>query len=259
MPAGVLRGVATRLHRARTTLLIACLTTFVALPLQAGVLISATRFIYAADQQEIGLTLANRGKLPVLVKAWIDEGDPSIAAERLKPPFLLTPPLARVDAGGEQAYRLRYTGVAGALPQDRESLFWINLLEVPPSPPEESDGQATLQLAFQYRLKLFYRPAGLSGDPGDAAHGLRWSVASSRRQLVAENDAPYHVSLGRLALAFGSGETELPPATIAPRSRTPFELPEDAVSSQGELSIRYAWIDDWGGLATIDKPIARLR
>jgi chaperone protein EcpD len=224
---------------------------------RADVLISGTRFVYPAEQAEIGVTLANRGKLPVLVKAWIDEGDPAVAAERLKPPLLMTPPLARVENGREQLFRIRYTGRADTLPQDRESLFWINLLDVPPHPASVRDEQPRLQLAFQYRLKLFYRPGALPGDPAAAARGLRWSIAASAHHVVAENDAPYHVSLGRLALWSGGHAIELAPATILPHSRTPFDLPSDALLPRSDASIRYAWIDDWGGITTEEKRLVR--
>lgn len=231
----------------------------IGIEVHAQVLISGTRFVYPAEQAEIGVTLSNRGKLPVLVKAWIDEGDPAVAAELLKPPVLMMPPLARVDAGRDQLFRIRYTGLADTLPQDRESLFWINLLDIPPRPAAARDEQARLQLAFRYRLKLFYRPGRLPGDPASAARGLRWSIEASERHVVAENDAPYHVSLGRLALCSGGRATELAPATIAPRSRTPFDLPADAAFPPSDVSIRYAWIDDWGGITTEEKLLTRQR
>ena len=224
---------------------------------RADVLINGTRFVYPAAQAEIGLTLSNRGKLPVLVKAWIDQGDPAIPAERLKPPLLVTPPLVRVEAGREQLFRIRYTGLADTLAQDRESLFWINLLEVPPRRAAGRDEPPRLQLAFQYRLKLFYRPGALPGDPAAAARGLRWSIESAGHHVVAENDAPYHVSLGRLALWSGGHAIELAPVTIAPRSRTPFELPADAVAARPDASIRYAWIDDWGAITTEERLLAQ--
>lgn len=49
------------------------------------------------------------------------------------------------------------------LPQDRESLFYFNLREIPP----KSSKPNTLQLALQTRIKLFYRPAPLAVNPND--------------------------------------------------------------------------------------------
>lgn len=45
------------------------------------------------------------------------------------------------------------------LPKDRESLFWLNVQEVPPK-PEVKDGEGSvLAMAMNTRVKLIYRPA----------------------------------------------------------------------------------------------------
>lgn len=240
-------------------LLAVLVTTTVAITkVHAGVLISGTRFVYPAAEKEITLTLSNRGEFPVLVKAWIDEGDPKKSAEVLKPPFLLTPPLARVEPKGDQAYRLHYTGSADQLPKDRESLFWINLLDVPPTTnAKDASGSDQIQFAFQYRIKLFYRPTDLRGSPAQAAHDLQWSMEPAGKRIAANNDTPYHVSLGKLALKYGSETIELTPATIAPFSVTSFELPESAVAAKADASVSYEWINEWGGLATEERTLNR--
>lgn len=52
-----------------------------------------------------------------------------------------------------------YTGEP--LPADRESLFWMNVKAIP-SLDEKLANENTLQIAIQSRIKLFYRPSGLS-------------------------------------------------------------------------------------------------
>lgn len=65
---------------------------------------------------------------------------------------------------------------SSALPKDRESVFWFNVLEVPPKPDAaKAANQSLLQLASCTRIKLFYRPEGLSGIPSDAPLALKWS------------------------------------------------------------------------------------
>ncbi|WP_180821372.1 fimbria/pilus periplasmic chaperone, partial [Vibrio parahaemolyticus] len=44
-----------------------------------------------------------------------------------------------------------------ALPQDRESVYYFNLREIPPRSKEAN----VLQIALQTRIKLFYRPKAL--------------------------------------------------------------------------------------------------
>jgi chaperone protein EcpD len=59
------------------------------------------------------------------------------------------------------------------VPQDRESVFWLNVLEIPPKPVGKANH---IQLTVRSRLKLFYRPAGLAGSPKAAVAQLRWRL-----------------------------------------------------------------------------------
>ncbi|WP_409333365.1 fimbria/pilus periplasmic chaperone, partial [Escherichia coli] len=42
-------------------------------------------------------------------------------------PFTATPPVSRIDAKRGQTIKLMYTA-SSALPKDRESVFWFNVL-----------------------------------------------------------------------------------------------------------------------------------
>jgi P pilus assembly chaperone PapD len=46
-----------------------------------------------------------------------------------------------------------------ALPQDKESLFWLNIKAI----PSASQVDNTLQIAIKTRIKLIYRPATMKG------------------------------------------------------------------------------------------------
>ncbi len=67
---------------------------------------------------------------------------------------------------------LRIVRAGGNLPEDRESVYYVNVKAIPPAPAEESAN--TLQLAIKTRMKLFYRPAGLKGNPMDSYKALVW-------------------------------------------------------------------------------------
>ncbi len=61
--------------------------------------------------------------------------------------------------------------------KDRESVFWFNVLEVPPKPDAaKATNQSLLQLAFRTRIKLFYRPKGIEVEFHLMHHWLlKWS------------------------------------------------------------------------------------
>lgn len=238
--------------------------TMSALSSRAGVVLNGTRFVYPSQEKEISIKLVNQGKGPVLVKTWLDKGEATAPPENIKVPFTLTPPIFRMEADKEMALRLTYTGEANVA-KDRESLFWLNVMEVPPRNSEKKhEGISTLQLAFRYRFKLFLRPEGLSGTAKDAAADLVWSMmAKSDRGdpvLRVTNDRPYYVSLIEVKLVHDGQATTVEPETIAPFSTHDFALKVTegkAEKDHGSWSVDYEWIDEWGGLVRNKKSLAR--
>jgi len=114
---------------------------------------------FPSNEREVSVKLSNEGEAPGLVQAWVDNGDIDSSPESAKAPFVLTPPVFRVDPKKGQTMRLLYT--REPLPDDRESVFWLNLLEVPPKPQDAEDSNF-LQMAFRTRIKIFYRPVALN-------------------------------------------------------------------------------------------------
>ena len=250
---------------AMACLLLVC--TMAAPNSQAGVVLNGTRFVYPSQEKEISIKLVNQGKGPVLVKTWLDNGDVIALPETIKVPFTLNPPIFRMEADKEMALRLTYTGDA-SLAKDRESLFWLNVMEVPSRPNEKkAEISNTIQLAFRYRLKLFFRPDGLPGSPKDAASELMWSLVPSEGNhgalaLRVTNDRPYFVSLTEVKLVRDGQALVVEPDTIAPLSSREFKLDGASIKEKAEddrrcWAVDYRWIDEWGGLVTNKKPLLR--
>ncbi|CAG9184551.1 putative fimbrial chaperone YadV [Cupriavidus laharis] len=214
---------------------------------QASVVIAGTRVIYSARDREVTIKLTNEGNTPALVQSWLDNGDPTAQPTGISVPFVLTPPVARIDAGKGQSLRIVYTGEP--LPEDRESVFWLNVLEIPPKPSAEEAGPNKLQLAFRSRIKFFYRPTGLEGNAGGAPAKLVWRVARGEGQvmLVAHNPTPFHVSVVSVELT-GGGKHAVSDqsAMIAPGESTRFTLKGD-VPAGPDSKVRYHTLNDWGG------------
>lgn len=206
----------------------------------AGVVVNGTRVIYPAQSREVTVQVDNVGDSPALVQAWIDNGDVNQTADTSDAPFVLTPPIARVEPGRSQALRVIFSGAP--LPTDRESVFWLNVLDVPPSPDnDDSEEQNYLQVAFRSRLKLFYRPQGLKGVANDAPAALRWTRMGDR--LRVENPSPFYVTLAEVHVVSGSDEktVEDKGAMIAPKQS--LEFAASATSDQ----VRFTTINDYGG------------
>lgn len=152
----------------------AVLMSMVCCQVSASVVITGTRLIYPAQEAEITVTLDNNGALPVLVQTWVDSGDPNSSPTHSTAPFLLTPPVFRMDPNKGQSVRLMFTGAS--LPEDKESVYYFNLLEVPTAPAETGTPVNLLQMAFRSRIKIFYRPETLSGNASDAIDQVQWRI-----------------------------------------------------------------------------------
>ncbi|MDF3982975.1 fimbria/pilus periplasmic chaperone [Luteibacter sp. PPL201] len=209
----------------------------------ASVVMNATRYIFRAGEREIAVKVSNVGKAPVLSQAWIDDGDANATPENVHVPFNLTPPIARIEAGKAQTLRIAFT--QGDLPTDRESLFWLNVLEVPPKPADGEDDSSHIQLALRYRLKLFYRPARLKGSPDDAAKTLVWATHDDHR-LTVRNDSAFHVTVNDAALRVGEHTHAIEPFAVAPGATKQITVDEFALSGE-TINVTYQTINDYGG------------
>ncbi|WP_049456302.1 fimbrial biogenesis chaperone [Stenotrophomonas maltophilia] len=219
------------------------------LPASAAVTLQGTRVIYDGSKGAVTVNANNRGDKVALAQVWLDDGDASAKAGSQKLPFVLTPTTRRIDAGHAQAFRLTYAPMAGAaLPADRESLLYFNLLDIPPK-PENVEGKNLLQFAVRTRIKLFYRPAGLPAHARDAAAALEWRVAGGALQL--HNPSAYHVTLANLVLPDGKTiEVDMVP----PGEHISLPVPKGATVP---TTLKFQWLDDYGTSRDAEAKIAR--
>ncbi|WP_233809515.1 fimbria/pilus periplasmic chaperone [Paraburkholderia sp. HP33-1] len=218
-----------------------------ALQAQASVVIAGTRVIYNAGDTEQTIKLTNDGKSPALTQAWLDKGDPKAAPSAIDVPFTITPPFARVDPGKGQTLRILYTGEP--LPQDKESVFWLNVLEIPPKATANEADVNKLQMAFRSRIKMFFRPAGLKGNAGEAPAQISWRVVKTdnRAALEAYNPTPYHVSFATLELTGGGKTAKFEDGgMVGPGETRDFPLSGE-VFQGADAKVRYHAINDYGG------------
>ena len=153
----------------RTCLL--SLVIFCSQSIFAGVTIDGTRIIFPSNAKSISVQLRNGLSTPALVQTWIDNGDIDQIPNADQIPFVLTPPLSRVEPNRGQIIRIIPTG-SPSLPQDRESLFWFNMLDIPPDDPQYV-GKNLLTFNVRTRIKLFYRPSNLKMSANTAYASIK--------------------------------------------------------------------------------------
>lgn len=212
----------------------------------ADVYINATRVIYPAEKREITFTVGNGGENKSLIQTWVDEGNPKDTPDNSKAPFILTPPLAVLGAQRTQNIRMSFSGEQ-SLPTDKESLFWINVLEAPKNTQDPNE----LRISLRTRIKLFYRPTNLEMKPEQAAEKITWQVDHSNGKwvLTAQNNSPYFITLSQVKIktAQFTGITKLTPqnSMIPPRQAIELALTPD--NTPTESGVQFSTINDYGG------------
>jgi len=198
---------------------------------QAGVIVGGTRIIYDASKKEASIAVKNPEKTaPYLIQSWI-ENYPQPTAD--KAPFIMTPPLFRLDAGKENIVRIIRTG--GNLPEDRESVFWANIKSIPAS---DSSDKNRLLISVKTKIKLIYRPAALKEGAADAYKQLVFNIQGN--ELKINNLTPYYISFNSIKV----GGSELKePGMIAPKAM--MSLPLN--NAKGN-TVTWQTINDFGGV-----------
>ncbi|QBR48857.1 molecular chaperone [Erwinia sp. QL-Z3] len=199
-----------------------------------GLTLGATRLIYEAGKKEASVPLRNGPRqAPQLVQNWVSNFD---SRDTNNIPFINTPPLFKLPAGGESPVRVVYVGLPTALPKDRESLFLLNIRTIPAV--EKKQNPTRLTIATQNIIKLIYRPEGLTAR-GAAAAGEKLQISAGSGRVIIKNPTPYVVTLTQVTV---NGSKIENPGTLRPLSSLEIALPASALRT-------FSWstINDWGG------------
>ncbi|QLL11388.1 fimbrial biogenesis chaperone [Pseudomonas chlororaphis] len=229
---------------------------------QASIVIQGTRLVYPSDAREVTIKMDNTGGTSSLAQSWIDDGDASKGPEEMKVPFLVSPAVIRLDPESSASLRVSYTGEK--LAEDRESLFWLNVLE---TPPRKEVDENVLQFTFRTRIKVFFRPKNLKSDVDLVANKLDWQFkqashpdrkgkVENRLGVQVNNPTAYYVSFGKIEVVLDGQPVAVKDEMIAPFSSTFFSLPEQKPQNYRKASVRYEVINDFGGRRVLEKPLS---
>ncbi|MDM2933523.1 fimbrial assembly chaperone [Citrobacter sp. Cu233] len=202
------------------------------LPAWGGVYIYGTRVIYPAQKKEITVQLMNEGNRSALVQSWIDDGDASLPPEKIHVPFVMTPPVAKVS--GSSGQQLKIKQLANTLPKDRESLFFLNVLDIPPN-SAESEGKNMIKFAMQNRIKFIYRPQGITSV--DEKSFSRLSIKYASGGINIKNNSANWITIPELV-----GHTKINSETVLLAPWSDKKLSTTAMVSHYKITL----IDDYG-------------
>lgn len=213
----------------------------------ADLRVDATRVVHQDNSPTAtSIRVHNTGTQASLVQVWLDTADSDTPLERLQTPLIATPPIFRLEAGANRDIQLRTANTAG-LPKDRESLLWLNIMDIPARTAAAPPGP--LQFAMRWRLKVFHRPSGLPGAPDAAPTALQWSVqtdSQGQTRLQASNASPYFVSLAQLFLDGQPVPLDASAAQVPPRGRWTQTLSSPPARRREGVPVKFLWIDAKG-------------
>ncbi|HCM63149.1 MAG TPA: molecular chaperone [Morganella sp. (in: Bacteria)] len=220
-----------------TVLATAMLTTTI--QAQAAIALDRTRIIFNGAEKSVSLNVSNLNKeLPYLAQGWIEDQ----SGQKVTTPLVVLPPVQRIEPGDKSQVKIQAIPDIAALPQDRESVFYFNLREIPP----RSNRQNVLQIALQTRIKLFYRPEAIYATQTDLTNPWQEKITLTRRgnNYEVNNPTAYYVTIvDALTGLQGKSLDGFTPLMVAPKSQGTLSLNAAALGNSPVLT----YINDYGG------------
>lgn len=218
------------------------ITCFITTNIHAEMILHGTRVIYPSDSKEVSLQITNDGNRPALVQAWLDDGDANSTPDQVSLPFMMTPPVSRVEPNKGQTLRITALPNSAELNQSRESLYWLNVLDIPPKAAGTNAPENFLQLAIRSRIKFIYRPSSLKQDINKAPEQLQWNKLG--QQIVIKNPTPFYITITSAFETTNTKKTDLMPKglMLEPFSEQKISSPNTQIDK-----IEFITINDYGG------------
>ena len=212
----------------------------------ASVVMGGSRIIYPAGAKEHSVQLTNNDNFANAVQVWLDSGDAQSTPETGKAPFIVTPPFFRIEANAGQTLRLKYTG--SGLPTDKESIFYLNFLQVPPVNKAEKNNKMLVLL--RNRIKLFYRPDSIVGRSDQVPSALTFSVRQQGSNVVVtgKNPTGFFATIASGEVVGGGKKLKMKSEMIPPMSQAEWIIPNSSAPSNPVINFRI--VNDFGGQDT---------
>lgn len=213
----------------------------------AAVVMTGTRVIFPASQNEKTIQLQNKDSSPGLVQVWLDQGDEKSTPDTSDAPFLANPQIFKIAPNKGQMVRLIFTGDKSVLPTDRESLFYLNFSETPAIKSVDTE-KNKLIVVFKNRLKVFYRPNQLPYPSSDIAKYINYQFkgTAGQQKIIISNNSPYYANLSEVNLINHGNKILLKRNSfIAPLSSAQWDVPTQNID-KSSVKLSIGLINDYG-------------
>ncbi|MBB1201528.1 molecular chaperone [Enterobacteriaceae bacterium 89] len=182
-----------------------------AFSLHAAVNINTTRVVFNHGATQQTVSLVNDGDYPVVVQSWVDDGDPQKGPSQANVPFVVLPPVLKILPGERRELKIMTTGKG--LATDRESLYWLNVYQIPPEVKSPQAGEK-VRLALRNQLKVLWRPKNIGVLTEKSINMLSFRYEDG--MIHAVNDSSWNIILADVSF----GEYSIGGIVLAPHTRS---------------------------------------
>lgn len=152
-------------------------------------------------------------------------------------PFIVTPPLTRIESKQTLDLRIRRTGLT--LPSDRESVFYISMKAIPALDKSVKSGEVIMTVVTS--MKVFYRPVSIENKTvSDVAGELKFAIDGDI--LVAKNPSPYWLTFSTLKVGDQIIDKKMLRRMVPPFGSQKYNLSNEA---KGDISWKLIDEDGW--------------
>ncbi|NRH23228.1 fimbrial biogenesis chaperone [Pantoea stewartii] len=148
---------------------------------QAAVVMNASRVVMEGTLEKT-ITFDNTSENPFIVQIEPDNSR--------QPDFIAMPPIFKIKERGGQTVKIRL--LSPTLPQDKESLFYLNFTQIPGLKKSESD-DSRLNIIVKSRLKIIYRPKSVNAFSAKEERDVSYSIQNGT--IVVSNNSPNVLSI----------------------------------------------------------------
>jgi len=210
---------------------------------EAAVGLDRTRVIFDGGKDATSVNITNNNtQLPYLAQGWVEDEQ----GNKITSPLIVLPPVQRLEPGKRSQVKVQSLPAVKSLPQDRETVYYFNLREIPP----RSDKANSLQIALQTRIKLFYRPASIV--PGQQEQSDPWqqqlTLTREGDHYRVNNPTPYYITL--IDARRGKDAETAPgfePLMVSPKDSLKLGATVTALGTAPLLT----YVNDYGGRPTL--------
>lgn len=225
---------------------------------QATIVPLKDRLLFSQMDKEQRLLIVNNERHgPVLLQSWIDNGSAENIEKEKNYPFVVIPAVARMAPGKIINLRIMPTPKLHDLPVDRESVFWINLFEIPGiKKSHEAENASQMEVGLNTQIKIIYRPFKGGMDINRTGEAIKIRLAESGHSLVLDNPTPYYVTPVSVKVKSSSAEQSVKlgmSRMVAPFGHKSFLLKE--VMTSHKLTVDYTLVDDAGKEVSFTKTL----